>query len=419
MSAHPNPGTAAQVQRPVQTVGMSLILALGVMIAFGPLSHDMYLPAFPIIEGDFRTSASMVQLSLTACMIGTALGQILVGPISDQFGRKYPLIAGLTLYVISSLLCAWVPTIEAFIAMRFIQGLSGASGIVIARAISRDLFSGPALTRFSATLSIIFGAAPTLGPIFGGQLVEHVHWQAVFYVLAGIAFVLLVYALFGLQESLPKEQRATGGFAQVKRNFATLFKDRFFVGLALTQGFTSACMFGYISGSPFVLQTLHGISPQGFSLIFAINALGHIIMAQINGRLAGRVPERRMIGIGISFSVTGASLVLISVLTGAGLWLLLPGFFLPVAATGFVNTSCYSLALNRYGQLAGTASGMIGVLSFVLSGSFSPLTGLGGGEEAWPMGMVMTFAAVSALLAFLLLVRRNTKEPLEKAAASS
>jgi len=419
MSVQPQPGPAAPTVRPAQTVGMSMILALGIMMAFGPLSHDMYLPAFPIIEKDFATSASMVQLSLTACLVGSALGQIVMGPVSDQLGRKYPLIAGLTVYVISSLLCAWVPTIEAFIAMRFIQGVSGASGIVIARAISRDLFSGPALTRFSATLSIIFGAAPTLGPIFGGQLTEHIHWQAVFYALAGIALVLLIYAVFGLKESLPKERRATGGFAQVKKNFATLFTDRFYLGLALTQGFIGACMFGYISGSPFVLQTLHGVSPQGFSLIFAINAFGHIIMAQICGRLAGRVPERRMIGVGIAFSVTGSLLVLISVLTGAGLWLLLPGFFLPVAATGCVNTACYSLALSRYGQFAGTASGLIGVLTFVLSGSVSPLTGLGGGEAAWPMGAVMAFAALSAMMAFLTLVRKSPQERSTEASASS
>jgi DHA1 family bicyclomycin/chloramphenicol resistance-like MFS transporter len=356
----------------------------------------------------------MVQLSLTACMFGSALGQIVVGPLSDQLGRRRPLIAGLAIYVISSLLCAWVPTIHSFVAMRFVQGLSGAAGIVIARAISRDMFSGPALTRFSATLSIIFGVAPVLGPIFGGQLIEWVHWQAVFYVLAGIAAVLLIYVLFGLKESLPKENRATGGFAQVRRNFGTLFRDRFFLGLALTQGFTVACMFAYISGSPFVLQKLHGITPQQFSLIFAVNCLGQIVLAQVCGRSAGRIPERRMIGIGISMSVSGATMVLVSVLTDAGLWLLLPGIFLPVAAIGLVNTSCYSLALNRYGQFAGTASGIIGVLSYVLSGSLSPLTGLGGGEAALPMGLVMSFAAWSAMLSFLFLVRKNQ----EKAAAA-
>ncbi len=409
MSTQPGLSPAASV-RPAQATSMTLILALGLMVAFGPLSHDMYLPAFPAIERELHASASLVQLSLTACMIGIALGQLIVGPISDQTGRRRPLIIGLAVYVVSSLLCAWAPSIIVFIAMRFIQGLSGAAGIVISRAISRDMFTGPALTKFSATLTAVFGVAPILGPIIGGQLIRFMSWQSIFYVLAGIAIVLLVYVLFGLKESLPEERRTTGGFAQTRRAFGGLFRDRFFLGLAFTQGFTSACMFAYISGSSFVLQNLHGISPQVYSLIFGINALGQIILAQVSGRMAGRVPERRMIGIGVGTSVFGATLVLVSVLTDAGLWLLLSGIFLSVASVGMVNTNSFSLAMTRYGHAAGTASALIGVLSFMIGGLLAPMVGLGGAEADLPMGLVMAGTSWVAVMCYGLLVLRSAKE---------
>lgn len=398
---------SVKTTQPVSQVGVLTILALGLMMAFGPLSMDMYLPAFPAIEQELNATASVVQLSLTSCMVGLALGQLVAGPISDQLGRKGPLIVGLISYVVSSLLCVWLPSIEAFIVMRFIQGLSGAAGIVIARAISRDMFSGPALTKFTATLTIVFGSAPILSPVIGGQLLRFIPWQGIFYVLAGIGALLLLYVLFGLEETLPKEKRTTGGFQQTRQNFSTLFRDRFFVGLALAQGFAAASMFIYIAGSSFVLQNNYAISPFLYGFIFGANAMGNIILAQITGRLAGRVSERLMYTIGVLASATGGSLVLLAAVTQAGLWLLLIGFFMSVASLGIISTTSFSLALTKYGHAAGTASGIIGVLSFFIGGILAPFAGLGGSGAELPMGLMMAATAWLAVLIFLALVRRN------------
>lgn len=406
MSAEPGVQTYKTTQTASQ-VGVLTILALGLMMAFGPLSMDMYLPAFPAIEQEFKATASVVQLSLTACMVGLALGQLIAGPVSDQLGRRGPLIVGLSAYVVSSLLCVWIPSIEAFIVLRFIQGLSGAAGIVIARAITRDMFSGHELTRFTATLTIVFGAAPILGPVIGGQLLRFMSWHGLFYILAGIGAFLILYVLFGMEETLPKEKRIKGGFRQTFKNFATLLGDRFFLGLALTQGFAAACMFIYIASSSFVLQNNYGISPFLYGFIFGTNALGNIILAQITGRLAGRVSERRMYTTGVLISATGGSLVLLAAITHAGLWLLLIGFFMCVSSLGIIHTVNFSLALTKYGHAAGTASGIIGVLSFFIGGLLAPISGLGGSEAELPMGIMMALTSWTAVTIFFVLVRRN------------
>jgi len=396
----------APVSRPAPAVGLAMMLALGLMMAFAPLSMDMYLPAFPEIERVFGTSVSMVQLSLTACIIGLALGQLIAGPISDQLGRRKPLIAGLVLYVISSLLCAWVPYIEAFIALRFVQGLSGAAGIVISRAIARDLFSGPSLTKFMANLTIVFGAGPILSPVIGGQLMRIMDWQGIFYVLAGIGGVLLIYTLFGMRETLPAESRRSGGLAQTRRDIATLIRDRFFISLALSQGLTVSCMFLYIASSSFVLQVRYGLSPSVFGIVFALNACGQILMSQIAGRLAGKVPERKLFGTGVLIQSLGAGLVLVNAFTGAGMWLLLSGFFLTVASVGMILTTSFPLAMERYGHLAGSASAIIGVLMFMIGGLLAPLGGLGGVDTEWPLGVMMAATAWTSCAIFWLQIAR-------------
>jgi DHA1 family bicyclomycin/chloramphenicol resistance-like MFS transporter len=398
---------SAEISHPLTKVSMAMIVALGLMMAFGPLSMDMYLPAFPEIETEFGTSASLVQISLTACIVGLALGQLIAGPISDQTGRRRPLIAGLALYVISSLLCAWVPSIEAFIVMRFIQGLSGAAGIVISRAITRDLFTGPALTKFMASLTIVFGAAPILSPIIGGQLMQFMNWQGIFYVLAGIGGLLLLYSLFGLAETLPPESRTSGGLARTRRDIATLIRDRFFVGLALSQGLAVACMFIYIASSSFVLQNNYGLSPNVFGLIFGINALGQIVLSQITGRLAGRVSERKLYVTGVLIIALGASLVLLNAIVNAGLWLLLIGFFIPVAFLGMVLATSFPLAMEQYGHAAGSASAIIGVLTFLIGGILAPLGGLGGSETELPMGLMMAGTAWAACAVYWWLIARS------------
>ncbi|MFD2614970.1 multidrug effflux MFS transporter [Paenibacillus gansuensis] len=387
-----------------------LAAILGSLSAFGPLSLDMYLPALPQLAEDLNTTASYAQASLTACLVGLAAGQLLAGPISDMRGRRGPLLIGLILYAAASLLCVFAPSIITFLLLRFVQGLAGSAGIVISRAITRDLYSGPELTKFFSLLMLVNGAAPILAPIFGGQLLEYMSWRGVFGVLSGLGGLMLLGALFGLKETLPAQRRIEGGLKDLKTAFGTLLRDRTFMGYALTQGFVIGAMFAYISGSPFVIQDVFGVSPQGFSLIFAMNGLGIITAGQITGRIAGRVPEARLFAAGLAIAATGGALLLAAVLSGAGLPLVLATLFLVVSSVGIVSASGFPLAMSRYGHAAGTASALLGLLSYILGGVLAPFVGIAGRYSAMPMAVVIACAEACALLCYFLLVKRGRRE---------
>lgn len=382
-----------------------MAIILGGLSAFGPLCLDMYLPALPILAGDLNTSVSLAQLSLTACMLGLSLGQLLAGPISDVRGRRFPLLIGLIVFAATSVLCVFANSIWLFLVLRFIQGLAGAAGIVISRAIVRDLYSGTELTKFYSKLMLVNGAAPILAPIIGGFILKSASWRVVFIVLAVFGLVMLVGTLFGLRESLPEGRRTKGGIGQTLRTFGGLFQDRIFMGYALTQGFVMAAMFAYISGSPFVLQEFFGVTPQTFSYIFAINGLGIIAATQITGRLAGRIGEPKLLRYGLSIAAFGGVLLFIVIAAGAGLYAVLVPLFLVVSSVGIVSTAGFSLALQNHGQSAGTASALLGLLSFIIGGIAAPLVGLGGSGTAMPLGIVILAAEAGAVLCYMLLLR--------------
>ncbi|GAB2697569.1 multidrug effflux MFS transporter [Paenibacillus thermoaerophilus] len=386
---------------------LRLALILGSLSAFGPLSLDMYLPALPAMAGDLHTRASMVQLSLTACLLGLSLGQLFAGPISDVRGRRGPLLAGLAVYALTSLLCMIAPNIETLVALRFVQGAAGAAGIVLSRAIVRDLYSGSEMTRFFSTLMLINGAAPILAPIFGGQLLKFAPWPGVFLALALIGLAMLAAVWSGLPETLPADRRRRGGLRETFGTFRRLAADRLFIGVALTQGLVTAAMFAYISGSPFVLQNVHGVSEQTFSLIFAANGLGIIAAGQLAGRLAGRVPEQRLLLAGLTSAALGGFVLLGVTIAGGGLAFVLPALFLVVASVGMVSAAGTSLAMQRQGRSAGSASALLGVLSFVFGGAVSPLVGLGGSEADLPMAVAIAAAELGAIICYALLVRSH------------
>ncbi|REE91317.1 DHA1 family bicyclomycin/chloramphenicol resistance-like MFS transporter [Paenibacillus taihuensis] len=379
---------------------------LGSLSAFGPLSLDMYLPALPKLANDLHTSTSLAQLSLTACLIGLAIGQLFAGPVSDVRGRRGPLLTGLILYAVSSLLCAIAPSIGTFIVLRFIQGLAGSAGIVIARAVVRDLYTGPELTRFFALLMLVNGIAPIAAPIVGGQLLHFTTWQGVFVVLASIGLIMFVAVLFGLPETLPRERRAKGGILNTVITFRRLLTDRVFMGYALAQGFVMAAMFAYISGSPFVLQDIYGVSPQMFSLCFAINGLGIILASQLAGRLAGRFNEVKLLVTGLSIAAVGGVVLLAMLLAHAQLVLVLIPLFFVVASVGIVSTMGFSLAMQGQGQSAGSASALQGLMSFMFGSIVAPFVGIAGSGTAIPMGIIIAALDVSALLLYFLLARK-------------
>src|SRR3954454_8364229 len=273
---------------------LKLAAILGTLAAFAPLSIDMYLPALPHIAKELGTTQSFVQLSLTFFMLGLALGQLLIGPLSDVRGRRTPLLIGLALYSVASLLCAFSPTIWIFIVLRFIQGLSGAAGIVLSRAIVRDICSGLELTKFFSLLALVNGLAPILAPVLGAFVLLFAPWKGVFIILSLIGVVMFLLVLFSLPETLPVDSRSAGGIKQTAKTFKQLFLDRSFIGIALSLALVSAVLFAYISGSSFVLQNVYGTSPLVYSLIFAINGIGIGVASQVTGKLAGRISETKL-----------------------------------------------------------------------------------------------------------------------------
>jgi DHA1 family bicyclomycin/chloramphenicol resistance-like MFS transporter len=310
-------------------------------------------------------------------------------------------------YAVSSLLCAFSPSIGLLVMLRFIQGLAGSVGVVISRAAVRDLYSGSELTKFFSLLMIVNGLGPILAPVIGGQLLRVTTWQGVFVVLFAAGLIFFATILLRLPETLPKERRLRSGLRGTLRTFGILLGNGRFMGYALSQGFVTAAMFAYISGSSFVLQNIFGVSPQMYSLIFAVNGLGIILSGQVAGRLAGSVGERRLLASGLLLCTLGGVLLLLTVLAGGGLAPILICLFAVVSSVGMVGTTSFSLAMQDQGASAGSASALLGLLPLLLGGCVAPLVGLGGGETALPMAMVIAAAGVCSILSFLLLCRRG------------
>lgn len=395
--------TRGTTPSPVKTA-----ILLGSITAIGPLSIDMYLPALPGIAAHLSAGPSFVQLSLTTFLLGLSLGQLFVGPLSDAFGRRIPLLAGIALYTVSSLLCALIPSVWALIWLRFIQGLSGAAGMVVARAVVRDLYSGTEMTKFFSNLMLINGVAPIVAPVLGAQLLLFLPWQGIFVTLTLFGGALLVAILLGLQETLPVARRSTWGMGSIWATFKGLFKDRIFMGYGLAQGFIGGALFAYISGSSFVIQNVFGASPQTYSLFFAINSVGIVLAIQITGRLAGRIAERNLFMAGISLAFCGALFLLGAILAGMGLYAILVALFMVVSSVGVVTTTGFSLAMENQGAVAGSAAAVQGVLGFLFGGIAAPLVGLGGESTALPLGIVIAALCLGAVLCYLILIRPGT-----------
>ena len=382
-----------------------LVVLLGALSAFGPLSMDMYLPGLPSMAGDLSAPAWAAQLTITTSMLGLAAGQLVAGPISDARGRRRPLLIGLAAYMATSLLCAMAPNIWLLLAFRLIQGVAGAAGIVIARAIVRDLHTGVAAARFFALLMLVGGLAPILAPLLGGALLHVTDWRGIFVVLAGIGAVLLLAAWAMLAETLPAARRHAGGLVATVRVFGGLVRDRAFLGYTLSAGLTFGAMATYISGSPFVLQDIHGISPQLFSVLFALNAVGIMLASQVSRSLVGRYGPRAMLTAGVSIGVVGGLGVLVSVVADLGLAGLLPSLFVMVSSVGMVLPNAAALALADHPRTAGSASALLGLAQFAIGALAAPLAGVGGSHTALPMAIVMATLPLAGLACLLILAR--------------
>lgn len=385
------------------------MLLIGALSAFGPLSTDMYLPGLPRIAADLGATESQVQLTLTACLVGLAMGQLVAGPVSDRLGRRRPLLAGLALFTVASLLCAIVDRIEPFVVLRVLQGIGGAAGIVIARAIVRDHYAGTQAARFFALTMLVNGLAPILAPIVGGQLLLVTDWQGTFVLLGAIGAALFVFAATRLRESLPPERRRTGGLGTVVAVYRSLLVDRSFMRYVLASSLAFCAMFAYIASSPFVLQDLYGLSPQAFGLVFAANALGIVACSQASGLLVGRLGPRRILVTGLTTMLLGGLVLSVAAAAGIGIAGILLGYLLVVASYGLIAPNAMALALTDHAHHAGSAAALMGGVQFLAGALAAPLVGLGGTASALPSAVgIATFACLASLAFHALAPRART-----------
>lgn len=369
-----------------------LALLLGGLSAVGPLSLDMYLPGLPQLSGDLSATASATQLTLTACLAGLALGQLLAGPLSDRMGRRRPVLAGAALFAAASLACAVAPSVETLVGLRFLQGLGGAAGIVVGRAIVRDLYEGDAAARLYSSLMLVGGIAPILAPVIGGLLLAVTDWRGVFVVLSACGAALLAAAARGLPESLATRSSRRGGAR-------TVLRDRRFVAYALCSGLMMGAMFAYIAGSPFVLQTIYGLSPQAYSIVFAANGLGILAASYASRQLVGRTTPARLLNAGVALGAGGAALLLAGLAVDAPVGVVLVALALVVSSIGLVNPNATTLALADHPSDAGAASALLGTSQFLIGAAAAPLVGLAGPGDALPMGITIAVAVTLAALA--------------------
>ncbi|MFE9690731.1 multidrug effflux MFS transporter [Micromonospora sp. NPDC005806] len=382
----------------------TLLVLLGTLTAISPLSLDMYLPAFPAMTRDLGADQAQIQLSLTTCLVGLALGQLVTGPLSDRWGRRRPVLVGVIAYALLGLVCAVAPTAPTLAAARFAQGLAGGMGTVVARAVVRDLYSGREAARYFSQLTLIFGVAPVAAPSVGSLVLRFGSWRAVFLALSAIGLLLAVAVARRLPETLPTERRSTGGLAATARTMRSLAADRVYLGYVLTQAFAFAGLFAYISGSSFVFQDVFGVSGTTFSLCFGLNALALVANGQANARLLDRFSPRRLLVTTLVVNAVAA----LGVLTGAfvgSLALVAVSLVAFVGALGMVTPNSTALALEAHPRHAGTAAALLGGVQSVLGALVAPLVGLGGEGSAVPMACVLVATATLSLVAVRTLTR--------------
>ena len=384
------------------------ILLMGALTSLIPFTIDMYLPAFPILADVYETNATSVQLSLTACLLGLALGQLIAGALSDMQGRRKPLLISLVAYTIASIACIFAPNIYIFILLRFVQGFAASGGLVISRAIVRDVSSGAELTRLFALLMVVNNLVPLLAPSVGSGVLLFADWRGIFLVLTVLGILLLLISAFRLKESLPPEKRVPSNLKSTFSNFAGILKNRQFTGYALAQGFLIGGVFAYVSGTPFIYQNIYGASPQAFSLLFGMNGIGLIIGSYAVGRFSHVWSEKRFLETAL-YGATAAGAVLLTVVLLEGpLWAVVIPIFFFVMSIGVVGTAAFTLAMESQGHVAGSASALLGLLPFILGAATAPLVGIAGENTAVPMGLVIFSMCAIALLAYLLLAKNST-----------
>ncbi|MCM3086864.1 Bcr/CflA family efflux MFS transporter [Bhargavaea ginsengi] len=400
-----------KLHNPTGKSRIGLALVLGLLAILGPLNIDMYLPSFPEISRELGTGASQVQLSLTACLIGLALGQIVVGPISDAQGRRKPLIIGTSLFALASVFCALAPNITVLIVARFLQGFTAAAGVVLSRAVVRDVFSGREMTKFFSLLMVINAVAPVVAPMLGGAIlaIPSASWETIFYALALIGVLIVVIVGTKLKETLPPEKRIPSSIGSSVTTMGSLLKDRSFIGYALVVGFVHGGSFAYVSGTPFVYQQIYGVSPQVFSILFGINGVAIITGSFIIGRFGGIISEKKLLQAAVTVAAASTFILLIMTIIKGPLASLVILIFIYMTTMGMIITSTFTLGMAKQGGRAGSASAVLGMLPSLLGAAFTPLSGIAG-ATAVPMGATLFGTSLIGLIAFMTLIKKDSEE---------
>lgn len=378
------------------------VLLLGLMAALPAVTSDIYLPSLPEVGRDLGATTTAVQLTMTGVLVGSGVGMLVVGPLSDWLGRRRPVLIGVGVHVVISVLCAFTPGIEVLIALRVVQGFFNAAATVVALAVIRDLFSGADASSLLSRLMLVIGIAPLLAPTVGGLIASVAGWRAVFLALAafGVALWLVVYRR--LPETLPPERRRERGMRPALRGYATLLRDRHFVAVAVLPGLSMSVLMSYVVGSPFVLREGYGLSANQFALVFAVNGVALVGAAQINAALVRRVAPIRILRVALPLALGCAGVLLAVALTEAGGLLgLLAVLWVLLGLLQFLPPNASAIALSRHGEMSGTAAAFIGALQTGIAGTVSPLVGVLGGD-APAMAVVMVGSAAVALLVLAL-----------------
>lgn len=375
----------------------------------GPLSIDLYLPALPELAAAYGTSESLAQVTMASCMTGLALGQVVVGPISDSVGRRPPLLAGLTVYTLTSAFCLVAPTITALIAARAVQGFAGGTAIVIARAIVRDRCDADTTARTLAAMMFISNLAPIAAPVMGGLLLEIWSWKSSFTVLTVAGAILVAAVALMTPETLPPARRSPRGLRTSTRQIGEVWGDTQFRTMTMVLALGSSVLFGYISLSPFVLQHQFAVSPLTFSMVFAANSVGLLLFGLVSMSLIARFGTRTTMSVGLTIAVLGSSALILACTADAGLWLFLPLLFVTVSSVALVIPTATAIALSGQGDRSGTASGVLGTIQFGVGGLIGPAVSVVA-TSATAMSITMVIAAV---LACVVSLRCTQPEPIE------
>jgi MFS transporter, DHA1 family, multidrug resistance protein len=394
----------------------SITLVLGFLTALGPLTIDMYLPSLPTITADLLSTPAAVQLTLTGTLAGMGLGQVLVGPVADAIGRRGPLLAGIAVHVLASVLCVIAPNLAVLGTLRVLQGLGAAAAAVIAMAVVRDLFSGLAAAKLLSRLMLVVGVAPILAPTIGGLVLTWTSWRGVFVVLALIGVAIMTASALILPETLPTDRRRSGGVLGTVRDYGRLFTDRTYLGLILVAGLAMAALFAYVSGSSFVLQDGYDLSQNQFALVFALGAVWLIGATQLNVRLLRRWTPARILTAALIIGLAAAVLLLVLAATATGgLAGLLAPLWIVLGTVGLVMPNAPAIALSRHGEAAGTAAALLGAVQAGVGAAAAPLVGVLG-NDATAMAVVVATSMLAAMLVLWFVVRPR-ELPAEQPAA--